>query len=357
MRTIGYQGIWRMLGLALALLLLPAAGHPPDALRRGVNITNWFRFPPSRTPEALRHYLDDAGLARLKHAGFSFIRLPVQPDLLSASDALADAIGRAQRQGLATMVALFAPDWQLETNAADRAKLLATWRSLALLLRRFNPAKTYPEVLNEPVFARDEADWAELQHRALLTIRAILPQNTIVLTGADWGSVTGLLALAPESDSNVVYSFHFYEPAELTALGAYRTGLDTSAMARLPFPVEDQQCNTAATSTGDASTADLIRFYCQQGWDVARVTSRIAAAGHWSRLHHVSVIAGEFGASQRLNPAARYAWLSAVRSACEHEGLGWALWGYDDTMGFGMRLPHDRRPLDTVMLRALGLGE
>ena len=47
-----------------------------------------------------------------------------------------------------------------------------------------------------------------------------------MLTGADWGSVAGLLSFPPESDPNVIYSFHLYEPAELTALGAYRPGLD-----------------------------------------------------------------------------------------------------------------------------------
>ena len=56
-------------------------------------------------------------------------------------------------------------------------------------------------------------------------------------------------------------------------------------------------------------------------------------AGAWSRRHHVALLAGEFGASQQLNAAARLAWLTAVREACEREGIGWALWGYDDVDG------------------------
>ena len=107
-------------------------------------------------------------------------------------------------------------------------RLLATWHTLAPLLRRFDPATTFPEVLNEPVFAGDPAAWAELQHEALTAIRSVLPANTIVLTGADWGSIAGLLSLAPEADPNVIYSIHLYEPAELTALGAYRPGLDAA---------------------------------------------------------------------------------------------------------------------------------
>ena len=97
-----------------------------------------------------------------------------------------------------------------------------------------------PEVLNEPVFPGDPAGWAALQHVVLAEIRQALPQATVVLTGHDWGSIGGLLALVPESDPNVIYSFHLYDPAELTSLAAYRPGLDRGALARLPFPVTDR---------------------------------------------------------------------------------------------------------------------
>jgi endoglucanase len=352
MPRIGY----RLLAAVLVLVLLGASREPPAALLHGVNITHWFRFPPSRDPAALRGYLDDAALEELRHAGFTFVRLPVQPDLLSEPGALADVVARIERHGLAVVVALFGTGWRLERDPADRAKLLGTWRSLAPALRRLDPAVTFPEVLNEPVFANDPDAWARLQHQAVLAIRAALPANTIVLTGANWGGVAGLLSLQPEPDPNVVYSFHLYEPAELTALGAYRTGLDADAMARLPFPVADAAaCEAAAGTSRDPATAGLMRFYCAQHWNVMRLTARVAEVGAWARLHQVLVLAGEFGASQRLNASARLAWLAAVRAACEEQAIGWALWGYDDSMGFELHPADARRQLDSDLLRALGL--
>jgi hypothetical protein len=191
----------------------------------------------------------------------------------------------------------------------------------------------------------------------LTEVRAVLPANTIVLTGADWGSIPGLLALAPEPDANVVYSFHLYDPPELTALGAYRSNLDRAAMARLPFPVDDRAaCAATADTTEHAPTAALMRFYCTQQWDVAKVAGRIAEAGEWARRNHAAVLAGEFGASERLNAPARLAWLSTVRESCERQGIGWALWGYDDSMGFALRPPVDRH-LDALLLAALGLRQ
>jgi hypothetical protein len=352
MPRIGY----RALATLFATLLLAGAADPPPELRRGINVTHWFRFPPDRSPEALRAYLDDAALDALKHAGFTFIRLPVQTDLLTASDSVVDAIARIQRHGLAVVVALFDTEGHPEADASDRARLILAWRRLAPALRHLAANATFPEVLNEPVFAGQRDAWAALQHQALATIRAALPANTIVLTGADWGSVDGLLSLHPEADPRVIYSFHLYEPAELTALGAYRAGLDAAAMARLPFPVTGRiACEATADTTLHAPTADLIRFYCSQRWDAAKIAARVAQAAAWARRNGVAVLAGEFGASQRLNAPARLAWLAAVREACEQQGIGWALWGYDDSMGLAIRPPGDRRPIDQPLLQALGL--
>ena len=349
MRRIGYCVLF-----VLMLFAWHANADPPAALRRGVNITNWFRFPPNRDPAVLRAYLDDAAISRIRQAGFTFVRLAVQSDLLSETEPLRDAVGRLERQGLAVVVALFPHGWQPET-APER--LLAAWRSLAPLLRSFDPARTFPETLNEPVFADAPEDWPRLQREVLAAIRSALPLNTVILTGADWGSVGGLLALSPDPDPNVVYSFHYYEPAELTALGAYRLGLDRTAMARLPFPAADPAtCEKAAAVTEDTMTIGLIRFYCALHWDANKIAARIAQVGTWAARNHVAVIAGEFGASRELNRESRAAWLAAVRDACEQHGLGWALWGYDDSMGFAAK-PAAASGLDPVVLRALGLSE
>ena len=212
------------------------------ALARGVNITNWFRFPPRADDSALRDYLDDAAIAALRRAGFSFVRLAVQPELLDAAPQrlalLVQAVRRLQRAGLAVVLGPHPTTWHLEQSEADRLRLLAFWRRAAPALRPLDPALTYPEILNEPVFAADPQAWATLQEAALATVRAALPDATVVLTGANWGGVDGLVALRPVADPNVVYSFHFYEPSELTALAAYRPGLDRAALARLPFPMD-----------------------------------------------------------------------------------------------------------------------
>ncbi|MBV9655903.1 MAG: cellulase family glycosylhydrolase [Acetobacteraceae bacterium] len=357
--------------LALALLLLTfasgaAAAPSADrlaALRRGVNLTNWFRFPASTAPSALQTYIGDAALADLRNAGFTFVRLAVDPAFLLGANGALDsarlslviaAIGRIERQGLAVVVELHPSNWQPERSAADGARLLSVWRELAPALRPFDPRLTFPEILNEPVFTADPADWDSLQRSAAAAIRAALPANTLVASGNDWSSVDGLLRLHPLADANIVYSFHFYEPAVLTGLGTYQAGLDAGALAALPFPVVDVA--PCVATPANAATRGAVRYYCGGQWDASRVAARIALASGWGQRHGVPVIAGEFGALQQLNAPARLAWLRAVRQACEANGLGWALWGYEDGFGFAVpRPPGDRPRLDPTILAALGL--
>jgi endoglucanase len=323
----------------------------PVRLARGINITGWFRFPVSHDPVALNAYMSDRALTDLRTAGFDFVRLAIDPDVSDIPTVVA-AIRRVQHLGLTVVVSPHPNGWHLET---DGDRLLAFWLRLAPALRPLGSAQTVPEVVNEPVFPGDPARWAKLQHTVLTAIRRSLPDATVVLTGQDWGSVGGLLAVTPEDDPNVVYSFHFYDPAELTSLAAYRPDLDRTALARLPFPVDDA-CSATAGTVADAATRDLMRYYCSLGWDAAHLAAPIERAAAWGRLHHVSVLAGEFGASVALTAAARMAWLRATREAFETRGIGWALWGYDDVMGFAISRPPALRPvLDRGILTALGM--
>jgi endoglucanase len=353
-----------------ASLLIASAGTgsampPPDrlaVLARGVNLTNWFRFPARTDAAAIQAYLSDAAIDGLRRAGFTFVRLAVQPEYLQADPSrralLVAQVARLQRHGLGVVIAVHPATWHLETSAADRAALLALWKGLAPALATLAPDLTFPEPLNEPVFAGDAVAWEQLQQTLLAAIRAALPRSTVVLTGNDWGSIAGLLALHPSADPNVVYSFHFYDPVELTSLVAWRPGLDTEALSRLPFPVTDPLACATTVGRTDPATQDVARFYCTLRWSAASIDKRIGEAAAWADRAHVALLAGEFGATDRLNGPARLAWLQAVRSACEKQRIDWALWGYDDAMGFGVRRPPPAIPvLDEGVLRALGLGK
>lgn len=338
--------------LLIAALAAPLPAGAP--VWRGVNITNWFRFPARSDPASLRAYLSDAAIGGLRGAGFTHVRLPVSPEVFDPGP-VAEAVGRLQAAGLATLVVPHPATWRLETSAADRDSLLRFWARMAPALRGADPGLTIPEIMNEPVFADDPAGWEALQLSALGEVRAVLPACAVMLTGSLWGGVDGLLKLRPAPDRNLIYSVHFYEPMELTALAAYEPGVDADALAALPFPVVDAVACRAAAGARDARTKAIAAYYCSLGWDAGLVGARLDLVAAWAAANG-PVALGEFGASARLNAPARLAWLSTVRQAAERRGMGWTLWGYDDVMGFDVARPPPPEPkLDPAVLAALGL--
>jgi endoglucanase len=341
----------------LALLVAtPSLARPPDArmavLARGVNITNWFRYPASTDPARLDAYFGDATIAGLRAAGFTFVRLALDP-ALATSPSLPRGLIRLRKAGLGVVVALFPTAWSLETSAADQTALRATWAALVPILRGIDRVNIFPEILNEPVFWQNAPAWAAQQTDLLGRIRAAWPEATIVLTGASWGGIDGLLAMTPPADPNVVFSVHFYEPTVLTTLGAFEPTLDHRALAALPFPAVPA-CVIPPT---DARTKSVATYYCAQGWNPAMLSARIAQAGAWARKYNAAILGGEFGATVQLNAAARLAWLTATRQSLEAQKIGWALWGMEDIMGFNLPRPPPAYPvLDPAVLRALGLA-
>ena len=63
----------------------------------------------------------------------------------------------------------------------------------------------------------------------------------------------------------------------------------------------------------------------------------------------------EFGAGTNVNTPARLAYLRAFRQAAEQEGMGWAIWGYGDIMGFPAEAGARSAMLDPEVLAAFGL--
>jgi endoglucanase len=346
----------------------PRAQVPPDritALKRGINITHWFRYPVRQDDNYYQTYMSDATLRTLHGVGFTFIRLPVQPELLLDDGGrinarrvslLLNQIKRVQHQGLAVMMDLQVQDWDLEHNEVNRGRLVALWRSLGVALRGLDPRLTFPEIINEPVFP-ETAAWEALQERALRAIRESLPDDTIVLSGTHWSDIDGLLQGQPPADRQIVYAVHFYEPYVLAVGDPAEPDVKREELGRMPFPAADtKSCEATAEGAADHAAA-LIRWYCSEHWDATKIHDRIGQAAGWASRYHVSLVFNEFGISPGENKPARLAWLEATRKVLEQNGFGWAIWGYDDSMGFNFDTSAARQnpAIDPALLRALGL--
>ncbi|KQP42289.1 hypothetical protein ASF49_00025 [Methylobacterium sp. Leaf104] len=387
-----------LLGLpALAPGRASALDQAP-ALRRGMNIHNLLNWPEADRQggqvtylwppfTAQRYQITDAALAELRLAGFDFIRLTVDPSILMASAAdrqpeLLAIIHRTIRQilgaGFQVVVDLhpvavnpsYAPDRLI---AAENPDLFTTYVDMvgrvAASLASLPPDRVAFELINEPriVKAAELGRWQSMMERLHAAARTAAPQLPLVLTGAQWSSIDALLRLdpAPFKSSNVLYTFHFYDPHTFTHQGVPGEGAQyLRNMNWPPQPAQAEALLEGATARINAdpkvAAADkdaviarsrkLIRDYFGTPTGREVIDRRFDAVAAWAQRNGIPngrVLLGEFGGVWRVSGSDgiaqdRVAWLAAVRSAAEARGFAWAYWAYE-------------LPLERDVLSGLGL--
>ncbi len=108
-----------------------------------------------------------------------------------------------------------------DTNAQN--KFIEVWRTIATRYQGDSRIWGF-DLVNEPVdddTAEGCADWQSLALRAGQAVRSIDPERTLIVEPPDWGSPSGFIGFQPIGLSNMVYSFHFYEPHEYTHQGVF----------------------------------------------------------------------------------------------------------------------------------------
>lgn len=357
--------------LAASLALVPMLAQawpwsaPPRetlaALKRGVNVSGW-----------LQHGEENAALAptpedwkRLRALGFTHVRIPFDPGTLAGPHGLPDpaalarlraAVEAAMAQDLAVVLALQLPPeikQRLGTRAEDRAALKGVWQAVALTLAGVPPSRLLLEPLNETEL--DDASRArQLQGELLNALRAVLPDHTLVASGARYGGPGDLATLEPWSDRNIVYTFHFYEPYAFTHQGADWGDPAWRRLAGVPYPSSPEAVAPLLPSL-DGLLAPIVRWHGEQRWNAARLAAAIEPVARWSRRSGRPVWCGEFGARRGTADASqRSAWLHDARLALESRGIGWAVWDYRGGFGVYQDGPGGLQ-LDSADATALGL--
>lgn len=353
---------------------LPRAGVPASRLARlarCVDVTRWFWAVSDFTPLHFTSYLGNEDLELIHRLGFRCVRLSIDPDLIyhKATPSVPDpamlryvdgAVKRVQAHDLAVIIDLHDDPAKPLEQDPDYAKGFVTfWQVLAHHYSGWNADMLFLETLNEPVFEQHPHQWLPIQQRLISVMRASAPKLTLIATGPLWSSVAGLQLVRPVADRNVIYTFHFYDPATFTHQGAewWVDGLDRY-MARLPFPSTSSQCPARVKGFINADVRRAALRYCAEDWDAAKIDGLVAQAARWSHRYQVPIMAGEFGAYCRYAPTAdRLRWFQTVASAFNQYGIGWNLWGYDDCYGLGRQMDaHGHLSIDWGVVQALGLN-
>jgi hypothetical protein len=292
------------LGLA-SVALAQTVVLPQPALKRGVNVLGYDPIwsEPAKARFQLRH------MQAIREGGFDHVRLNLHAFEHMDADGrlpaawlkmLDDMTAAALNAGL--QVILDQHNFMDCAKEIDkcRSRLKGFWRQIAPRYKDAPDAVLF-EILNEPNGAVD-AVWNDMLAENLAIIRETNPKRRVVVGPKFWNSLDHLDSLKlPESDRNLVVTFHYYTPMEFTHQGASWT---------------PQFQKLSGVTWG--STAELDKL--KQDFD------RVKA---WAQRSGRPILLGEFGALESAGMQQRVAWTAAVARAAEARSFGWSYWQFD----------------------------
>lgn len=370
-RELLYLGAAAAGHLAAAAPAEPVPVHrvPPGRLARlasGANVCLWFRYPRNE-PAHLKDYISDKEAAFMAHIGLKHIRLCVAPRVImdESSGGISEergrlldaAIARFHRAGLLVIVDIHNEDRAAEQDSAWQDSFVRFWSALAKRLARFDPEMTMLEVINEPVFRGREEEWNVLNARLAKAIRENAPQHTIVTSGTNWGGIDGLGKLKILQDTNVLYSFHCYDPFAFTHQGATWSSDAVKPLHDVPYPSSPEA--VAPLLPGLESSPDskrMVEWYGKERWNKEKLAARFRQGIEWGAKNGVPLYCGEFGVFPKCcRPEHRANWFRDFGQVLAENRIGWAVWGWDDGFGLGRKVVKGKPVVDAVVARALGL--
>ncbi|WPZ12492.1 cellulase family glycosylhydrolase [Nitratireductor rhodophyticola] len=376
--------------LALACGPLEAATFAPE---RGLNLDLWDTWPNeaewSRDGVLLpypewRRRLDVEDLALLKNVGFDFLRMPVDPIPFLSPKAghlrerlltsVLEGVRTINAAGLKAIVDLhpiprgadrFAGVEELLRDGALFERYLDLVRDMGRTLAAEDPERVAFELMNEPVTGCEGAEaraWDDQLGQLFAAARSSAPRTTLILSGACWGSASGLAALNPNTipDENILWGFHSYDPFILTTQGALWAGDFIRYVTGVPYPPYEHKAELeAAVSKARARVradapfmrrSGMLDYLDEQiaGIDTeeeldAQMDAPFKTVADWAARYGVdpeNILLGEFGMIRQEygNPdvipgAWRAAYIRDMIEKAEQRGFAWSIWGYGGAFG------------------------
>ena len=340
-------------------------------LKRGINTSEWFAQVYDKrgyTQEHFQAWMTAEDIVLVKSMGFDHVRLSVnpqpmfnekEPDKISAAylGYLDAAVKMILDHGLAVVIDVH-PESDFKTRLAREDAFVERfadwWRALAAHYSTWDPEHVFLEIVNEPEFT-DSYRWLGVQMKLAAAIRRGAPAHTIIAAGARWSDDDDLVFQEALRDSNIIYNFHFYEPHIFTHQGATWSAYYWQWLRGLKYPSSPESAERVAALVPDEVDRLQVVRYGHDHWAAARIESEIKQAAEWAQRRGVPLVCNEFGVYREYSdPVDREAWLRDVRTALEHNGIGWTMWDYSGS--FGVVLKKDGKTVaDEGVLRALGL--
>ena len=282
-----------------------------DGFDMGMNISNWLEaYWQSGYPTANGYTRED--LAKMKQAGIKSIRLAI--GFASVTDTLApynvdtthalftridSVISWCDDLELNMIIDnhhqwdIFNQNWRTKID-----RFAHMWSVVSSHYKYLDPERYTFELLNEPAFGIENDSLAFVFNRAIDSIRQHTTAHTLIVSPNLSGNGGAFAALTPLADTNLIYTWHSYDPYQFTHQGFSWASPSTPLGETFP------------------GTFDQGLYY---SWNTV-IT--------WRNTYNKPVFLGEFGTGTYGDAASRYNWIEAFGSRIDSFSMSWFYWDW-----------------------------
>ena len=308
---------------------------------RGVNLTGWFQTSSARHIQFTKFTEKD--FVNIKSLGCDVIRLPINLHYMTGGEPdyiidplffyfLDQAVGWAGKHQIHLLIDNHTFDPAVNTDPAVGQILVKVWKQMAQHYKD-SSRYIYYEILNEPHGIADNT-WNQIQKAVIDTIRTVDTLHTLIVGPAGWNSYNNLAYMSHYADTNLIYTFHFYDPFLFTHQGASWTDPSMVPVSGIPFPYNAEEMPQVPAELVGTWIGSSYDSYSYDG-TVARVKQLLNTAINFRNNRHVPVFCGEFGVYiPNSSNEDRVYWYGVVRKYLEENKIAWTIWDY--TGGFGL---------------------
>ena len=322
--------------------------YPTFQIMKGTNLGHWLSQSRERG-ETRQKFITEKDIQYIDSLGFDHIRLPIDEEQMwdenekrhdDAFTLMQNCLEWSRKAGLRVIIDLHilrshyfnAQEKPLWTKVEEQDKLIRLWKDLSDCLHEWPNSMVAYEFMNEPV-ADDAEQWNVLLARIADSIRKWEPQRVLVIGSNKWQSAATFDQLrVPSNDTNIVLSFHFYEPMVLTHYQAGWTEFkDFKGDVNYPGQI--------VLNTKDPKY--------QRVYNRDTLLKMMQKPIHLADSLNLPLYCGEFGVFREFFPSAKLAWYADMVSIFNEYNIAYANWNYKSD-AFGI-VDENMKPLDPII--------
>lgn len=298
-----------------------------DRMGKGINLSNWLEAYWQQNWPNPNTYSKDF-LIEIKKSGIRSIRLPINfaaitddnypynVDTAHVVFSLVDSvISWAEELDMMLLIDNH-HGWPLHDTLwrPQMPRMANLWAVLAKRYKDLDPEQYVFELLNEPPIPLSNDSLHVIYNACIDSIRTYAPDHSVVASPAFAGIGLGFVGFEPLADTNIIYTFHTYDPYPFTHQG---------------FSWSDPYYAPGATFPGGQYD-----FLFGASWSMAE---------YWMNTYNLPVFLGEFGAGVHADMQSRCNWMDSVGIRIHRNRLPWFYWDvqYDFQMFKGAVIHQD----------------